>query len=121
MIRVLIPLQDSVVNGGSTAIIPKSHHVADAKVIQGLPIDQAECEHQQKIIPLKADDLFAIHSKLIHGGGFNLSSIDRDQMVIQFALNNAVYLHMIEPDASLEPFFLSSLNQIKSCTAQDVR
>ncbi len=111
MIRILMPLQDYVDACGATAVIPASHHVQDMAVINKLAIDESICEQNSRIIPLFAGDVLALHAKLIHGGGFNTSDIDRDQLVIQLAKKGADYRYW-EEAAKHEAFFLCSRNQI---------
>ncbi len=111
MIRMLIPLQDYVDACGATAVIPASHRVQDTAVINESAIDESICKQNSRIIPLFAGDVLALHAKVIHGGGFNTSTTNRDQLVIQLAKKGAAY-HYQEESAKHEPFFLCTRNQI---------
>lgn len=110
MLRVIIPLESYEENNGAAAIVPDSHLLDDNIVLDDVRIDTEYCNANNKSIRLIPGNMLAIHSKLIHGGGVNRSSMERNNLIFQFVKKGSEHMY----ENKDEPFHNLGLNEIKN-------
>jgi hypothetical protein len=95
-VRLLVPLQAMRQENGGTGVVPGSHLISDAEALARS--DFAESRDGAEFPMVRAGDVLALHSKVIHGGGTNRSEEDRDLLAVQFGRKAASILHAYEQE-----------------------
>lgn len=101
MLRIIIPLEDTDTQNGTIEIVPDSHKIKDTAITDEYTIDSAFCERNCKSICLKAGEMFAFHSKLIHGSKINTGNTDRNYLIFQFVIRGSEHSY----ENITEPFY----------------
>jgi hypothetical protein len=95
-VRLLIPLEGMSAANGGTGVVPGSHLISDDEAVAREGRDE---DGSSAIVPhLQPGQVLGIHSKLVHGGGPNRSSVDRQLLTIQFGDRDARILHKSEDE-----------------------
>ncbi len=85
--RALIPLEGMDEENGCTLVIPGTHCVSDERAIEANKEKPWDLDLDRAIsLNLAPGDTAAIHSKVVHGGGVNRSSRERNLIVIQLGI-----------------------------------
>ena len=95
--RALIPLEGMDEENGCTEVIPGTHCLSDAEVIDAEERKIRDYDLTKAIpIILTPGDMVAIHSKVVHGGGVNRSHRQRNLIVVQFGIETADFLWRLD-------------------------
>lgn len=92
MVRMIMPLCDSGQENGGIAFVKGSHNIPDVDIEDSV-VDQEDCASCSVTPNLRRGDAVLFNSKVIHGGGYNQTSVDRVNLVLQFTPRYAQHLY----------------------------